>query len=133
MVALEAKSLNSDNSILSALPEGRLARVRIRGKYVWQLVTYENGRRVRKIVKDRELLEALLKKHLNFNGRLLFVIVGGILYYIVVVIVLWFKLPTNDLKLFTAAVVALFLAVPYLREQSKSSFRAAAKKKGGDR
>ena len=33
----------------------------------------------------------------------------------------------------TAAVVALFLAVPYLREQSKSSFRAAAKKKGGDR
>ncbi len=63
MVALEAKSLNSDNSILSSLPEGRLARVRIRGKYAWQLVTYENGRRVRKTVNDRELLEALLKKH----------------------------------------------------------------------
>jgi len=74
--------------------------------------------------------EALLKKHLNFNGRLLFVVVGGIIYYIVVVIVLWFKLPTNDLKLFTAAVVALFLAVPYLREQSRSSFRAAGKKGG---
>ncbi len=84
------------------------------------------------VIIGEVLGEALLKKHLNFNGRLLFVILGGVIYYIVVVIVLWFKLPTNDLKLFTAAVVALFLAVPYLREQSKSSFRAAAKK-GGDR
>jgi len=85
------------------------------------------------VIIGEVLGEALFKKHLNFNGRLLFVIVGGVLYYIVVVIVLWFKLPTNDLKLFTAAVVALFLAVPYLREQRKSSFRAAGKNKGGDR
>ena len=56
--------------------------------------------------------------------------VGGVLYYLVIVVVLWLKLNTNDLKLFTAVVVGLFLAVPYLRGQRKSSF-ARLKKKGG--
>lgn len=72
---------------------------------------------------------ALLGKHLNFYGTLSFVVLGGVLYYLVVVIVLWLRLNSNDLKLFTAVIVALFLAVPYLREQSKSSF-ASLKKKG---
>lgn len=74
---------------------------------------------------------ALLGKHLNFLGTLSFTVVGGILYYLVVVIVLWLKLNSNDLKLFTAVIVALFLAVPYLRGQSKSSF-SRLKKKGVD-
>lgn len=73
---------------------------------------------------------ALLGKHLNFYGTLSFTVIGGILYYAVVVIVLWLKLNSNDLKLFTAIIVAVFLSVPYLREQSKSSF-ARLKKKGG--
>ncbi len=70
---------------------------------------------------------ALLKKHLNFYGTLSFTVIGGILYYMVVVIVLWLKLDSNDLKLFTAIIVAVFLAVPYLREQSRTSFRRAGK------
>ena len=74
---------------------------------------------------------ALLGKHLNFYGTLSFTVVGGILYYAVVVIVLWLKLNSNDLKLFTAIIVAVFLSVPYLRGQSKSSF-ARLKKKGGN-
>lgn len=73
---------------------------------------------------------AVLGKHLNFYGTLSFVVVGGVLYYLVVVIVLWLRLNSNDLKLFTAVIVALFLAVPYLKEQSRSSF-AGLKKKGG--
>lgn len=73
---------------------------------------------------------AVLGKHLNFYGTLSFVVIGGVLYYLVVVIVLWLRLNSNDLKLFTAVIVALFLAVPYLREQSRSSF-AGLKKKGG--
>lgn len=73
---------------------------------------------------------AVLGKRLNFYGTLSFVVVGGVLYYLVVVIVLWLRLNSNDLKLFTAVIVALFLAVPYLREQSKSSF-ASLRKKGG--
>lgn len=72
--------------------------------------------------------EVLLRKHLNFYGRLLFVVIGGIIYYLVVVIVLWLKLDSNDLKMFTALIVALFLAVPYLRKQSKSSFKKAGKR-----
>ena len=56
--------------------------------------------------------------------------IGGVLYYAVVVIVLWLKLNSNDLKLFTAIIVAVFLSVPYLRDQSKTSF-ARLKKKGG--
>lgn len=72
---------------------------------------------------------ALLGRHLNFFGSFSFAVIGGIIYYIVVVAVLWLKLNSNDLKLFTAVIVALFLAVPYLRAQSKSSF-GKLKKRG---
>ncbi len=74
--------------------------------------------------------EALFKKHLSFWLRLGFVVLGGILYYIIVVIVLWLKLNSNYLKLLTAVVVAIFLAVPYLRAKSKSSFKKAGKESG---
>lgn len=72
--------------------------------------------------------EALFGKHLNFLGRLLFVVLGGVIYYIVVGLVLWMRMPSNDLKLFTAIIVAVFLAVPYLREKSRNSYAKAAKK-----
>lgn len=71
--------------------------------------------------------EAILGKHLNFAGHLIFVIVGGIAYYIVYTLVLWLKLDANLMKMFTAIIVAIFLAVPYLRGQAKSSFKKAAK------
>ena len=75
---------------------------------------------------------ALLGKRRNFYGTLSFVVVGGVIYYLVIVVVLWLKLNTNDLKLFTAVVVGLFLAVPYLRSQQKSSFARLRKKGGGE-
>ena len=75
---------------------------------------------------------AVLGKHLNFFGTLAFTVIGGVIYYLVVVVVLWLRLNSNDLKLFTAVIVALFLAVPYLREQSVTSF-AKFKKKGGSK
>lgn len=81
------------------------------------------------VIIGEVLGRALMGKWLNFLGTLSFTVVGGVLYYMVVVIVLWLKLDSNDLKLFTAVIVALFLAVPYLRAQSKSSF-ARLKKKG---
>ena len=73
----------------------------------------------------------LLGKYLNFYGTLSFTVIGGVIYYLVIVVVLWLRINSNDLKLFTAVVVALFLAVPYLRGQSKSSF-ARLKRKGGN-
>lgn len=72
--------------------------------------------------------EGIFGKKLNFMGHLIFVIIGGILYYIVIGIVLWLKMPANDLKLFTAIIVAVFLAVPYLKAKSQASYSKAAKK-----
>jgi putative ABC transport system permease protein len=80
------------------------------------------------VIIGETLCDILFRKGSNFAVRLSFIVVGGILYYVVVVVVLWLKLPSNDLKLFTAAVVAIFLAVPYLQGQARSSFKAAAKR-----
>lgn len=66
-------------------------------------------------------------KHSNFAIRLGFIVIGGILYYLVIQIVLWLRLNSNLLKLFTAIVVAIFLAVPYLISVSKVSFSKAHK------
>lgn len=63
----------------------------------------------------------------SFFGRLIFVVMGAIVYYLVYVFVLWLKFPADDMKLLTAIVVAIFLAIPYLRAQSKSSFSHLAK------
>ena len=44
------------------------------------------------------------------------------------VVILWLKLDPNDLKLFTAIIVAAFLAIPQLKAQSKSSFSRSKKR-----
>ncbi len=79
------------------------------------------------VIIGEVLGDALLKKHMNFALRMAFVVLGGVIYYIVVTIVLWLKLNPNDLKLFTAIIVAIFLAVPYLQGKNKSSFRRTAR------
>lgn len=71
--------------------------------------------------------EGLLGRHMTFWLRLAFVVVGSIIYYVVYVFVLWLKFPADDMKLLTAVVVAIFLAVPYLRSASKNSFSKIAK------
>ena len=53
----------------------------------------------------------------NFALRLFSCVIGGIIYYIVIAIVLKIGLNTNDLKLFSALVVAIFLGVPYWKKQ----------------
>ena len=58
--------------------------------------------------------EVLFEKlFINFALKMLAVIIGAILYYIVLQIVLQLGLNTNDLKLMTALIVAIFLALPY--------------------
>ena len=79
------------------------------------------------IVIGEVICDAIFSKGCNFGVRLGFIVVGGILYYIVMTMILWLKLDPNDLKLFTAIIVTVFLAVPYLQQQSRSSFRHAAK------
>lgn len=80
------------------------------------------------VIIGEVLGEVILGKHLNFIGRLAFTAVGAIIYYIVIQIVLWLGLSTQNTKLFSAIVVAVFLAVPYLRKNAKNSFKSAAKK-----
>ena len=46
-------------------------------------------------------------------------------------IALWLRLPTNDLKLFTALIVAFALAIPQLHERRRLSRRKAGSGKGG--
>ena len=79
------------------------------------------------VIIGEVLGEAILGKHLNFCGRLAFVALGSIIYYMVIQFVLWLGLPTIDMKLFSAIVVAIFLAVPYLKAKSKNSYRRAAR------
>lgn len=49
----------------------------------------------------------------NFALKLMGVSLGAVIYYIVIQIVLWLGLNTNLLKLLSALVVAVFLAIPY--------------------
>ena len=64
-------------------------------------------------------------KKIAFAYTLLSVIAGAILYYLVLSVVLWLKFPSDDLKLFSAIVVAIFLSIPYLK--AKHSRKGVAK------
>lgn len=56
----------------------------------------------------------------NFAVRLLTVIAGGIIYYLVYQIVIFLGLDADLLKMLSALVVALFLAVPYWRNKVRA-------------
>ena len=79
------------------------------------------------VIIGEVLCDAVFRKGVKFLVRLSFVVFGGVVYYVVMVVILWLRLDPNDLKLFTALIVAVFLAVPYLRSKSKSSFRLAGR------
>ncbi len=71
--------------------------------------------------------EVLLSKVFrNFALKLLAAVIGAIIYYLVITLVLRLGLESTDLKLLTALVVALFLAVPYM----KGRLTGHKKKKG---
>ena len=70
--------------------------------------------------------EGLLRGHNKVLVGLIGCTVGSIIYYLVMQIVLRLGLGTNDLKLFTALIVALFLAVPYWKGKAASARRRSA-------
>jgi putative ABC transport system permease protein len=53
----------------------------------------------------------------NFALQLLAAVFGGIIYYIVITLVLKMGLNANDLKMFSALVVAIFLGIPYWKRK----------------
>lgn len=64
----------------------------------------------------------------NFSLKLLSCAFGAVIYYIVIQFVLRLGLSTDDLKLLSALVVAMFLAVPYW----KNKYLGGRRKKGGN-
>ncbi len=64
----------------------------------------------------------------NFAAKLCTVVIGAVVYYMVLQIVLQLGLNTNDLKLFSAMIVALFLSIPYWKG---NLFRKNAAKTAG--
>ena len=64
----------------------------------------------------------------NFALKLLAVAIGGIIYYIVMQFVISLGLNTDDLKLLTAAVVAVFLGIPYIKGRYQETHIKTAKK-----
>ena len=65
----------------------------------------------------------------NFALRLLSVALGSVIYYIVVQAVITMGLDANLLKLLSAVIVAIFLAIPYWKNQHKA--KRMVKSKGG--
>jgi putative ABC transport system permease protein len=64
----------------------------------------------------------------NFALRMLSVVLGAVIYFVVIQTVLWLNFDSNYLKLFSALVVAIFLAVPYW----KKKFTPFSPKRKGD-
>ena len=55
------------------------------------------------------------KSRIAFALTLLSVVFGSIMYYMVYAVVIWLKLPAENMKLISASIVAVFLAIPYLK------------------
>ena len=67
----------------------------------------------------------------NFAGKLITVSLGAIIYYIVIqAVISLLKIDSNYLKMITALIVAVFLAVPYWNEQYFQKNKKTAKKEG---
>ena len=70
---------------------------------------------------------------MNFGLKLFAVSIGAIIYYIVLQIVLQLGLNTNDLKLITALIVAIFLAIPYWKSKMfRHKVQPQSAKNGGN-
>ncbi|MBO5461133.1 MAG: ABC transporter permease [Ruminococcus sp.] len=64
-------------------------------------------------------------KKLSFAYTLAALFVGAILYYVAYTFVLWLKMPSDYMKLFSAVVVTIFLAIPYLKEKHSTKRKVA--------
>ena len=78
-------------------------------------------------------LSVSLKIKPNFVVSLIGVAGGSIAYYIVYNFVIWLGLDTDLLKMLSAVVVAVFLALPYLKAQYFTKPKPPAELMGGNR
>lgn len=76
------------------------------------------------VIIGEVLLDRLFR---NFALKLLASVIGAVIYYVVITLVLRLGLEATDLKLLTAMVVAVFLAIPYLKERYMSKAKKEVK------
>lgn len=69
------------------------------------------------VIIGEQIFDKIFK---NFALKLFACVLGAIIYYLVIQFVLKLGLSTDDLKMLTAIVVAIFLAVPNLKKGTKS-------------
>ena len=112
-----AQGINPDNDIIRGLVLSN-ALVALSGALIAQYqgaVDVNMGRGAIVIGLAAVIIGEVVFKKIkhNFAGTLTFVTLGAVVYYIVIQITLLLGLNTNDLKLITAVIVGLFLALPY--------------------
>ena len=112
-----AQGINPDNDIILGLILSN-ALVALSGALIAQYqgaVDVNRGRGAIVIGLAAVIIGEVVFKKIkhNFAGTLTFVTLGAVIYYIVIQITLLLVLNTNDLKLITAVIVGLFLALPY--------------------
>lgn len=71
--------------------------------------------------------EVVFSRAKNFAMKLLSVAGGSVIYYLVLQVVLWLGLNSNDLKLISALIVAAFLAFPYMQGKYLKPVRGGGK------
>lgn len=69
------------------------------------------------VIIGEQIFDKIFK---NFALKLFACVLGAIIYYLVIQFVLKLGLSTDDLKMLTAIVVAIFLAIPNLKKGTKS-------------
>lgn len=79
------------------------------------------------VIIGEVLGSVIFRKRFNFVAKLAFAAIGAIIYFLVLQLVMLLGLSSSNNKLFSAIVVIIFLAVPYLRNSAKTSFKKAAK------
>ena len=75
--------------------------------------------------------EVIFGVRFSFWYRLMSVVFGSIIYRIIIAVVLQLGLKSTDLKLLTAIIVALALALPVVKSKFKQT-KAVAPKQGGN-
>ncbi|MBE6830972.1 ABC transporter permease [Clostridium sp. KNHs216] len=72
--------------------------------------------------------EVLMGNRFSFAYKLISAVVGSVIYRVIIALVLWFGLKSTDLKLLTAVMVAVALAIPVVKRKFPAFFNNLVEK-----
>jgi putative ABC transport system permease protein len=76
--------------------------------------------------------EVIMRNVKTFKFRLISILIGAVIYRIIIAVVLQLGLNTNDLKILTAVVIALALAIPKFVSKNPATSKAVVSSGEGD-